>query len=101
MSSAPSFVRLSDKDNVVVLTRHVEQGEELAGLDGATWTMPSHLEPGNKLAAAPIAVGERVFKYGFPIGTATHAIEPGSLVHIHNLRSNYIPIEIEENLNGD
>ena len=63
--------------------------------DGDTWTMYARLEPGNKLAARPIAVGERVLKYGFPIGTATEPIEVGSHVHLHNLRSDHIPIEIE------
>jgi hypothetical protein len=37
-----------------------------------------------------------VFKVGVPIGTATRAIEPGEHVHSHNLRSDHIPIELEE-----
>lgn len=98
--SAPPFVQLSELDNVVVLARHVEPGEVLEGLDGGTWTMKQHLEPGNKLAARPIAPGERVVKYGFPIGTAMEPIEPGSHVHLHNLRSDHIAIEIEEGGDG-
>ena len=58
--------------------------------------MSAHLDIGNKLAAAPIAAGERVIKVGVPIGTATRAIESGEHVHSHNLRSDYIPIEVEE-----
>ena len=89
------YVRLADGDNVVVLIRHVEAGEILAGADGRPWTMTRHLEAGNKLAATAIAAGDLVLKYDFPIGTATQAIEPGAHVHSHNLRSNYIPIESE------
>lgn len=100
-AGAASYVRLAEGDNVVVLTRHVEPDETLVGLDGATWTMGAHLEPGNKLAARPIVAGEKVVKYGFPIGTATRPIEPGAHVHSHNLRSDYISIENQVSVNGD
>jgi hypothetical protein len=94
-------MHLSAQDNVVVLTRHVEIGDVLSGLDGAPWTITAHLEPGNKLASRPIAAGESVVKYGFPIGTATRAIAPGAHVHTHNLQSDYIPIESEESAHAD
>ncbi len=92
--SAP-YVRLAPGDNVVVLTRHVEGAERIPGLSGDVWLVAAHLEAGNKLAAVPIAAGDRVFKVGVPIGTATKAIVPGEHVHTHNLRSDYIPIEAE------
>ena len=44
-------------------------------------------EDGMKYALVPIAKGERVIKYGFPIGCATEDIASGTLVHSHNLRS--------------
>jgi hypothetical protein len=89
------YVRLAAGDNVVVLTRHVDSAERIAGLSGDVWLIGAHLEAGNKLAAAPIAAGERVIKFGVPIGTATVAIVPGEHVHSHNLRSDYIPIDAE------
>jgi hypothetical protein len=95
------FVRLSSHDNVVVLTRHVDEGESFGGLDGRQWLMPSHLDVGNKLAAVPIADGERVIKVGVPIGTATQAIAPGEHVHSHNLRSDYIATEVPEARSGE
>jgi hypothetical protein len=87
------YVRLAPGDNVVVLTRHVEGAERIPGLCGDVWLVAAHLEAGNKLAAVPIAAGERVIKVGVPIGTATTGIVPGEHVHSHNLRSDYIPIE--------
>jgi hypothetical protein len=90
------YVRLGEHDNVVVLARHVDAGDSFAGPAGETWTMSAHLDVGNKLAAVPIAAGDRVFKVGVPIGTATRAIESGEHVHSHNLRSDHIPIELEE-----
>ena len=42
---------------------------------------------GMKYATAPIAKGEKVVKYGFPIGCATADVATGDLVHSHNLKS--------------
>ena len=44
-------------------------------------------EDGMKYALAPIKKGEKVVKYGFPIGCATEDIAAGDLVHSHNLQS--------------
>lgn len=40
---------------------------------------------GHKVALRPIAAGEEVIKYGFPIGRATRDIAEGEWVHSHNL----------------
>jgi len=90
------YVRIDTLDNVVVLTRHVDSGDAFVGVSGELWTMPAHLDAGNKLAAVAIAAGEHVIKVGVPIGTATHTIGPGEHVHSHNLRSDYIPFDAEE-----
>jgi len=43
------------------------------------------------VAIRPIGPGEKVLKYGCPIGSATEPIQPGQHVHTHNLRSDYLP----------
>jgi SAF domain len=88
---APPYVRLIASDNVVVLTRHVDRGDLIAGTEDETWVVDAHLDAGNKLAARAIAAGEQIIKAGVSIGTATQSIESGALVHSHNLRSDYIP----------
>lgn len=85
------WVRLSEADNVVVLTDSVEPGDELYGPQGERWTIDRQLSAGHKLATRAIANGETVLKYGFPIGVATQAIAAGEHVHSHNLRSRHIP----------
>jgi hypothetical protein len=85
------WVRLSDTDDVVVLTESVEPGDELCGPQDEHWTIDRPLAVGHKLAARPIANGETVLKYGFPIGVATQPIAAGEHVHSHNLRSIRIP----------
>ena len=43
--------------------------------------------PGHKYARADIKAGERVIKYGFPIGIATCDIKAGEWVHTHNMKT--------------
>ena len=40
---------------------------------------------GHKFATKEIGAGDPVIKYGFPIGAARFDIEPGDLVHVHNV----------------
>lgn len=46
---------------------------------------------GHKIAAQEIAEGEKIIKYGAPIGSATRPIAKGEHVHTHNVKSDYIP----------
>ncbi len=46
---------------------------------------------GHKIAARDIAAGEKIIKYGAPIGSAIRDIASGEHVHTHNLKSDYIP----------
>jgi (2R)-sulfolactate sulfo-lyase subunit alpha len=41
---------------------------------------------GHKIALRDLAAGERVIKYGVPIGVATRDIRAGEHVHVHNLK---------------
>lgn len=50
-------------------------------------TVKVSLENGHKYALRPIAAGEQVIKYGFPIGFATELIAEGAHVHTHNLKT--------------
>ena len=42
---------------------------------------------GHKLALRDIKAGEKIVKYGFPIGVATKDIAKGEWVHVHNVRT--------------
>lgn len=44
---------------------------------------------GHKLALRAIAEGEKIIKYGVPIGCATRDIGAGEWVHLHCMRSLY------------
>jgi hypothetical protein len=53
--------------------------------------LPADLPIGHKLARRTIAPGEKIMKYGAPIGSATARIAVGDHVHVHNVKSDYTP----------
>lgn len=79
-------LRLSDKDNVVTCLQAVSKG---VPVDTGGETIPARddIPKFHKMAAAPIAAGDRCYKYGESIGVATRDIRPGEHVHVHNIES--------------
>jgi hypothetical protein len=84
------LLRLSPADNIGVVTRAIEAGETLLTA-GRPISVSRRIPIGHKIALLPVAPGEKVFKYGAPIGSATCQIQPGDYVHTHNLKSDYLP----------
>jgi len=81
---------LAPGDNIAVATAALPAGTERE-VAGARITLAADVEVGHKFALRPIARGERIVKYGAPIGVALRAIAPGEYVHTHNMGSDYIP----------
>lgn len=84
------LLRLSSADNVAVARGRIAAGESLE-IGGRTVHVASEIPLGHKVAVVPIAAGEKVLKYGAPIGSATAEIRVGAYVHVHNLQSDYLP----------
>lgn len=87
--SGPAVILLHPDDNVVVCCRTIAAGEPVS-LDGETVAAGGAVTLGHKLARRPIARGERIVKYGMPIGSATAPISRGEWIHMHNMKSDYI-----------
>ena len=83
-------IRLSPRDNIVILSRSVEAGTTIE-VDGHQFAVARPLGLGHKLAIRPIAAGEKILKYGASIGSATRNIATGEHVHLHNMKSDYLP----------
>jgi hypothetical protein len=81
---------LSPDDNVFVLRGAIDAGEVVA-LEAGQAIVPTRLGLGHKIARRAITAGERIVKYGAPIGSATEAIPAGAHVHVHNVKSDYTP----------
>ena len=79
-------IQIHPDDQVICLLRDHEIGETplVDGIDVPV--LRSAVSIGHKVALCAIAKGELVRKFGHPIGRATHAIEPGDHVHLHNLQ---------------
>ena len=84
------LLRLHAEDNVLTVISTLEAGDELL-VEDTRAPVTARLPLGHKVAARAIAAGEKIVKYGAPIGSATRAIAPGEHVHTHNLRSDYLP----------
>ena len=86
----PPLLLLHPDDNILVARRDIAAGERV-DLDGESFTIPQAIELGHKLARRALAAEARVLKYGAPIGSMKIAVGRGEHVHVHNLRSDYIP----------
>jgi len=86
----PRLLRISPADNVGVATTELPAGRSIT-IDGESVVLPRAVPTGHKLALVRIAAGEKVIKYGLPIGSATCDIGRGDYVHTHNLKSDYLP----------
>lgn len=81
----PPIILLSPHDSVVVALRSFELNETFV-LGDQTLKVRSSIPAGHKIAIRSIAVGQPILKFGWSIGSATTAIEPGEHVHSHNIR---------------
>lgn len=88
-SSDPRLLLISPDDNVYVVIQPLTEGESVM-LNGTEARVTKSLPMGHKIAVRDIRAGEKVLKYGVPIGTATENIKAGGHVHTHNLKSDYI-----------
>ena len=90
---------LHPDDNVLVCIAPIAAGESLA-VGGVELRAAQDLGAGHKLARRTIAPGEKILKYGAPIGSATHAIAPGEWVHVQNMKSDYIRTHDRKTVTG-
>lgn len=81
---------LSEQDNVVVALVNLKEGD-IVRIDGDAVTLRADAPLGFKVARHGLAVGDKVLKYGACIGSVTVAIVRGEVVHVHNMKSDYLP----------
>ena len=86
----PRLLLLDARDNVFVVRARVRAGETIS-VSGVAVTVPAEVPLGHKIARRDITVGDKVRKYGAPIGSVTNTIHTGEHVHVHNIKSDYTP----------
>ncbi len=72
---------LAPGDNVAIAKSDIASGTTLTVM-GQAVTLKTRVEVGHKFAFKKVAKGEKLVKYGAPIGVATQNIAPGDYMHI-------------------
>ena len=86
MTHDPRLILLDPRDNVFVARMRLKAGESVETGSGQAM-LDRDIALAHKIARLPIAAGEKIIKYGAPIGVATAAIAAGSHVHVQNMKS--------------
>lgn len=101
-SDPVKLIRIHPDDNVGVLSRSVRAGD-LMDVEGSLLPAPGDFGLGHKFALREIAAKDKIYKYGIAIGSAVEPIAKGAHVHLHNLKSDYLPtytLDGERNFGG-
>ena len=70
-------------------------------INGETQCLETAVGLGHKIAAQPIATGAKIIKCHVPIGSATQDIAQGEHIHLHNMKSDYLPTFIRSDMKGE
>ena len=93
-------ILLHPDDNILVCVKHIAVADVFA-IDGKTITSAVAIDVGHKVARTALAAGAKVYRYGAPIGSITEAVAQGEHVHMHNMKSDYIPSHTRSRQNKD
>jgi altronate hydrolase len=87
-----ALLRLHPRDDVAVALRPVDAGEEI-DLGDMIVRAREPIPHGHKLALRTLRAGEKVHKFGWPIGVLTANVAAGGHVHSHNLATSLSGVE--------
>lgn len=90
MGAAANMIVLHAGDNVGVALRDIAAGEFAVDTAGRGLVAEEAIPQGHKIALAPIGAGAKIVRFGVPVGLAVPEIPTGRLVHVHNVRSQYL-----------
>ena len=94
------FVLLNSADNVLICCRAAKAGG-LVHINKQQFNITAQIDVGHKIARENLTKGQKVIRYGVPIGSATRNIEKGEHVHTHNMKSDYMPSHSRQSLVGE
>lgn len=82
-------ILLHPDDNILVVIAYIAVGDRL-DIGGEEIVSTQDVAVGHKLARRALTPGDKVLKYGAPIGSITKPVAAGEWVHMHNMKSDYI-----------
>lgn len=90
MGAGANMIVLDAADNVGVALADIGAGDLARDASGRSLAALEAIPQGHKIALGPIVAGDRIVRFAVPVGIATATIGEGRLVHIHNVRSQYL-----------
>lgn len=84
------LIKIHAADNVLIVKQSIEAGD-VETINGKEIIFSRAVGLGHKIAATQLHSGDKIIKYGVPIGSAVTDIQAGSHIHLHNMKSDYIP----------
>jgi len=90
-----SCIHIHDDDNIAIVVDDISSGAQV-NYQTSSVVAVTDVPRFNKIALEDIPEGAKVRRYGLPIGVASRDILQGEFVHVHNLRSAWIPTYTRE-----
>ncbi|MGW8392644.1 UxaA family hydrolase [Pseudoduganella sp. HUAS MS19] len=87
---AAPLLLMSPEDNCLIARTPLAAGDTV-DIDGSALRLLEDIPLGYKVARRPLRSGDKVLRYGAPIGSVSAEVAPGAMLHTHNLASDYIP----------
>jgi altronate hydrolase len=84
------MIVMAAADNVGIALKPIAAQERAAAREGVSLVAREEIPAGHKIALKPIGEGERILRFGVAVGIAKAPIGEGRLVHIHNVKSQYL-----------
>ncbi len=84
------FILLHSKDNVLICSAASRKGD-IVNIDGDDVMLLCDMTMGHKIARHALGKACIIIKSGAPIGSLICTVVPGEHIHLHNMKSDYIP----------
>lgn len=81
-----TYLKIHPSDNIAVALVTLAKGTTIEN-DGINVRLTEDIPQGHKFSLTDLKKGDQIIKYGSPIGIASHDINIGSWVHIHNIHT--------------
>ncbi len=98
--SQSKFVLLNNADNVLICCQPTNLGETV-DIDEQQYSLPTDIDVGHKISRENLIAGQKIIRYGVPIGSATSNIVIGEHIHLHNMKSDYLPSHTRQSITGE